>query len=89
MVEHLLSQKIRCYVLGGDKPREGINHNLGFSESNKGENIRIVAEIARLMNDSGLWVIAVLISPKRLLEKMREVLSMISFLRKFTSIHLF
>ena len=65
MAEHLLSQKIRCYVLDGDKRRKGINHHLRLLESDKAENIGIVAEIAYWMNDAGLWAIVALISPKK------------------------
>lgn len=52
-----------CYVLDGDNLRHGINSNLGFSAEERTENIRRVAEIARLMNDAGLIVIVSLISP--------------------------
>jgi adenylylsulfate kinase-like enzyme len=46
MAKHLFPQKIKCYVLDGDKPLKGIIGHLGFSESDKSENIRTVAEIA-------------------------------------------
>jgi len=46
MAKHLLSQKIRCYVLDGDKQRKGISRHLRLLESDKAENIGIVAEIA-------------------------------------------
>jgi len=52
-----------CYVLNGDNVRHGLNRDLGFSESDRSENIRRVAEVARLMNDAGLIVITAFISP--------------------------
>ena len=52
-----------CYVLDGDNLRHGINRDLGFTHEDRTENIRRTAEIARLMNDAGLIVIASLISP--------------------------
>lgn len=52
-----------CYVLDGDNVRRGLNTDLGFSEADRTENIRRVAEVARLMNDAGLVVITALISP--------------------------
>ncbi len=52
-----------CCVLDGDNLRHGINRNLGFTHEDRTENIRRTAEIARLMNDAGLIVIASLISP--------------------------
>jgi adenylyl-sulfate kinase len=54
-----------CYVLDGDQVRAGINRDLGFTPRDRRENIRRVAEIARLMNDAGLIVVAAFISPYR------------------------
>lgn len=52
-----------CYVLDGDNVRHGLNKNLGFSANDRTENVRRVAEVARLMNDAGLIVITAFISP--------------------------
>lgn len=54
-----------CYVLDGDNVRHGLNNNLGFSTEDRAENIRRVAEVAKLMNDAGLIVITAFISPFR------------------------
>jgi len=54
-----------CFVLDGDNVRHGLNRDLGFSEDDRAENIRRVAEVAKLMNDSGLIVITSFISPFR------------------------
>jgi adenylyl-sulfate kinase len=54
-----------CYVLDGDNVRHGLNRNLGFSHEDRSENIRRIAEVARLMNDAGLIVITAFISPFR------------------------
>lgn len=54
-----------CYVLDGDNVRHGLNQNLGFTAEDRAENIRRVAEVARLMNDAGLIVITAFISPYR------------------------
>jgi len=54
-----------CYVLDGDNVRHGLNRDLGFSPQDRSENIRRVAEIARLMNDAGVIVITAFISPYR------------------------
>ncbi len=53
------------YVLDGDNVRNGLNRNLGFSEADRSENIRRVAEVTALMVDAGLIVIVSLISPFR------------------------
>lgn len=60
---HLIDSGRACYVLDGDNVRHGLNRNLGFSEADRSENIRRVAEVARLMNDAGLIVVSALISP--------------------------
>lgn len=52
-------------LLDGDNIRMGINKNLGFEEKDRIENIRRVAEIAKLMNDAGLIVLTSFISPYR------------------------
>lgn len=53
-------------LLDGDNVRMGLNRDLGFTESDRIENIRRIAEVARLMNDAGLIVITAFISPTRL-----------------------
>ena len=54
-----------CYVLDGDNVRHGLSRDLGFSDSDRTENIRRIAEVAKLMNDAGLIVITAFISPLR------------------------
>jgi bifunctional enzyme CysN/CysC len=51
------------YVLDGDNLRVGINKNLGFTASDRVENVRRIAEISKLMVDAGLIVIVAVISP--------------------------
>ncbi len=53
------------YVLDGDNLRHGLNRDLGFTAADRVENVRRVAEVARLMVDAGLIVIVSLISPFR------------------------
>lgn len=52
-----------AFVLDGDNLRHGLNKDLGFTEADRVENVRRVAEVARLMTDAGLIAIAALISP--------------------------
>lgn len=54
-----------AYVLDGDVLRAGLNSDLGFSAADRNENVRRVAEVARLMADAGVLVIVSLISPFR------------------------
>ena len=54
---------VRTYVLDGDNIRHGLNKDLGFSNADRIENIRRVSEVAKLMVDAGIVVIASFISP--------------------------
>jgi bifunctional enzyme CysN/CysC len=55
----------RTYLLDGDNVRHGLNKDLGFTEQDRVENIRRVAEVAKLMVDAGLIVLVSFISPFR------------------------
>lgn len=59
----LAAQGKSCFVLDGDNVRHCLNKDLGFSLSERSENIRRIAEVAKLMNDAGLIVIVAIISP--------------------------
>ena len=61
----LMNMGQACYVLDGDNVRHGLNRDLGFSDTDREENIRRVAEVAHLFNDAGMLVIASFISPTR------------------------
>jgi bifunctional enzyme CysN/CysC len=66
LLEQRLHQDGRhTYVLDGDNLRHGLNRDLGFTEADRVENIRRVAQVARLMVDAGLIVLVSLISPYR------------------------
>ena len=54
---------VHTYLLDGDNVRHGLNKDLGFTDADRVENIRRVAEVAKLMLDAGLVVIASFISP--------------------------
>ncbi len=60
---HLTAAGRACYRLDGDNVRQGLNGDLGFSAEDRQENVRRVAEVARLMADAGLVVIVPIISP--------------------------
>lgn len=65
LASRLMQTRRACVVLDGDNIRHRLNSDLGFSESDRRENIRRTSEVARLMNDAGLIVIASLVSPRR------------------------
>ena len=59
----LHKQGKNTYILDGDNIRQGLNKDLGFTEADRVENIRRIAEVAKLMMDAGLIVITAFISP--------------------------
>uniref|UniRef100_A0A8C2J6S6 3'-phosphoadenosine 5'-phosphosulfate synthase 2b n=1 Tax=Cyprinus carpio TaxID=7962 RepID=A0A8C2J6S6_CYPCA len=61
--EYLVSHAIPCYSLDGDNIRHGLNKNLGFTATDREENIRRIAEVAKLFADAGLVCITSFISP--------------------------
>ncbi|XP_040293320.1 bifunctional 3'-phosphoadenosine 5'-phosphosulfate synthase 2 isoform X1 [Bufo bufo] len=61
--EYLVSHAIPCYSLDGDNIRHGLNKNLGFTSLDREENIRRIAEVAKLFADAGLVCITSFISP--------------------------
>ena len=61
----LLAMGRHSYLLDGDNLRHGLNRDLGFTDADRVENVRRVAEVARLMVDAGLIVITAFISPFR------------------------
>jgi adenylyl-sulfate kinase len=63
--QRLIASNHLVYVLDGDNIRHGLNRDLGFSPKDRTENIRRVAEVAKLFNDAGMLVITAFISPYR------------------------
>lgn len=61
--KRLFALGLHTMLLDGDNIRHGLNKNLGFKEADRIENMRRVAEVAKLMNDAGLIVLASFISP--------------------------
>ena len=63
--KRLHAQGVHTFLLDGDNVRHGLNRDLGFTDEDRVENIRRVAEVARLMADAGLVVLVSFISPFR------------------------
>ena len=74
-----------CRILDGDNIRTGINANLGFSEADRKENIRRVAEVSKLFVDTGIITIAAFISPT---EEMRQMAAEIIGRNDFKEIYI-
>ena len=82
----LAKRGLLCYLLDGDNIRTGINNNLGFSENDRQENIRRIAEVAKLFMDCGVITLAAFISPKNeIREKAKEIIGEENFLEVFIS----
>lgn len=86
-LERVLSARgILCRILDGDNVRCGINAGLGFSEADRRENIRRVAEVCRLFVDTGVVVLACFVSPMRELRQMAaEIVGPGDFLEVYVS----
>ncbi|MGF7007476.1 sulfate adenylyltransferase subunit CysN [Aminobacter sp. BE322] len=88
-VANLLEKKLHAagrhtYILDGDNVRHGLNRDLGFTDEDRVENIRRVAEVAKLMADAGLVVIVSFISPFRAERRMaRELMGQGEFVEVF------
>jgi bifunctional enzyme CysN/CysC len=88
-IANLLEKRLHAlgchtYALDGDNVRHGLNKDLGFTEADRVENIRRVAEVARLMADAGLIVLVSFISPFRTERRMaRELLPPGEFMEVF------
>jgi bifunctional enzyme CysN/CysC len=84
--EELHAQGKRTYILDGDNIRQGLNKDLGFTDADRVENIRRIAEVARLMMDAGLIVMTAFISPFRAEREMaRELIGSDSFIEVYVS----
>lgn len=82
----LHAQGQHTYILDGDNVRQGLNRDLGFTDADRVENIRRIAEAAKLMMDAGLVVITAFISPFRQEREMaRELIGSENFVEVYVN----
>ncbi|HQZ30298.1 MAG TPA: sulfate adenylyltransferase subunit CysN [Arenimonas sp.] len=82
--KRLHAQGFHTFILDGDNVRHGLNRDLGFTDEDRVENIRRVAEVAKLMSDAGLIVLVSFISPFRAERRMaRELFAPGEFLEVY------
>src|SRR5690606_29084988 len=82
----LFEKKMHTYLLDGDNLRKGLNNNLSFSPEERTENIRRIAEVANLMLDAGLIVLASFVSPYREdREKVKRIVGYTNFVEVFVN----
>ena len=76
--------RIKTYTLDGDNIRKGINSDLTFSPEDRTENIRRIAEVAKLMIDAGLVVLAAFVSPyKKDRENIKSIVKDVNFVEVY------
>jgi bifunctional enzyme CysN/CysC len=86
VAKKLAADRRHTYILDGDNVRHGLNKDLGFTDEDRVENVRRVAEVARLMADAGLIVLVSFISPFRNERQLaREVAGDIRFTEVFVN----
>ena len=85
MERELQKRGLLCRILDGHNIRSGINNNLGFSEADRMENIRRIAEIGKLFVDTGIITLAAFISPNN---DMREMAANIIGKQDFMEIYI-
>lgn len=84
--KELYKQGILCRILDGDNIRSGINNNLGFSDADRTENIRRIAEVSKLFVDCGIVTLAAFISPTNAIRHMAsEIIGNSDFLEVYVS----
>lgn len=84
--KRLFAKGKHTMLLDGDNVRMGLNKNLGFTEEDRIENIRRIAEVSKLMNESGLIVLTAFISPYRLDRRnAKEIIGEDSFVEVYVS----
>ncbi len=82
----LAARGILCRILDGDNIRAGINSNLGFSEEDRRENIRRIAEVGKLFVDTGIVTLACFVSPTEEIRRMaRGIIGKEDFFEVFVS----
>ena len=82
----LYAEGLLTQVLDGDKIRNGLNKNLGFTEEDRNENIRRIAEVGKLFSDCGIVAISAFISPTHAVRAMaRDIIGEDNFLEIYLS----
>ena len=77
---------ILCRILDGDNIRSGINNNLGFSQEDRRENIRRIAEVGKLFVDTGIITLAAFVSPTEELRTLaRDIIGAADFKEIFVA----
>ena len=84
--QKLFKQGVKTYTVDGDNIRKGLNNDLGFWPEDRTENIRRIAEVANLMTDAGLVVLAAFVSPyKKDRDNIRTIVKDANFIEVYVN----
>lgn len=84
--QELVKNNVHTYLLDGDNVRKGLNNNLSFSPEDRSENIRRIGEVAGLMVDAGLVVLASFVSPyTRDREEVKKIVGYSNYIEVFVN----
>ena len=87
LVEHYKKKNKKIFLLDGDVLRDGLNSDLGFSVEDRHENLRRAAEVARILNQNGVMVIATFITPtNKMRDSIAEIVPNIKFIHLCTEL---
>ena len=87
LIEHYKKKNKKVFLLDGDVLRDGLNNNLGFSIEDRHENLRRAAEVAKILNQNGVMVIATFITPtNEMREMIAEIIPDVKFVHLCTSL---
>ena len=87
LIEHYEKKNEKVFLLDGDVLRDGLNNDLGFSIEDRQENLRRAAEVAKILNQNGVTVIATFITPtNNMRDSIAEIIPNIKFIHLCTSL---
>jgi len=87
LVEHYKKKNKKVFLLDGDVLRDGLNNNLGFSIEDRQENLRRAAEVAKILNQNSVTVIATFITPtNEMRDSIAEIIPDVKFVHLCTSL---
>ena len=87
LIEHYEKKNEKVFLLDGDVLRDGLNNDLSFSIEDRQENLRRAAEVANILNQNGVTVIATFITPiNEMRESIADIIPNIKFIHLCTSL---
>jgi len=89
LIEYYKKSNTKVFLLDGDVLRDGLNNNLGFSIEDRHENLRRAAEVAKILNQNDVMVIATFITPTNEMRDMiAQIIPNVKFIHLCTSLEI-